>query len=183
MPVCQSGHLQGIIGQVSFTYQIFSFVIDEPPTAFQLPTQDERGHRHKLYLTNLGPDCRNFVCIYTSPQPPYPLRRASRKVRCLTPSSDDDPRCYGDYFVISGFVNPRLFLLALSLCQCQSAVHVAPLSFHFNSESPVSPLHPLSLGLCCHPRITKHSYLSKQGCPTKWSASAQLYKHCSSVLY
>jgi hypothetical protein len=39
---------------------------------------------------------------------------------------------------------------------------------------------PLSPGRCCHPRITRHSYPSQQGCPSKWFASVQLYNHCSS---
>jgi hypothetical protein len=125
----------------------------------KLPTQDERGHRHKLYLTNLGPDCRNFMCIHTSPQPSYSLRRASRKVRCLTPSSSVN-------------VNP----LSTSP-PCRS---ISTLPFLLCILGSI--LYPLDYAVS-HPRITKHSYLSKQGCPTKWSASALLYKHCSSVLY
>jgi hypothetical protein len=76
---------------------------------------------------------------------------------------------------------PIFRLFALSLRQCGSAVHVAPLPFHFNSF--VSPLHPLFPGRCCHPRITTHRYPNRQGCPKKWSASAQLYNHCSGLLY
>jgi hypothetical protein len=101
-------------------------------------------------------------------------------------SSQSHPRRYvaattTSSSVVSSTPSFPFLALRLSLCQCGSTVHVAPLSFHFNSL--VSPLHPLSPGRCRHPCITKHSYPSKQGCPKKWSASAQMYNHCCSLLY
>jgi hypothetical protein len=64
-------HWSGILHVPNFLLR--HSLIDEPPS--QLPTQDERGswHRHKLYLTNLGPDSALTVgtlCVFTPPLSP-----------------------------------------------------------------------------------------------------------------
>jgi hypothetical protein len=58
-----SAQMAGRVDTLSFTCQIYSFVIDKPATVFPLPScQRKTNAVHKLSLTNSGLDCRNFVC-------------------------------------------------------------------------------------------------------------------------
>jgi hypothetical protein len=69
-------------------------------------------------------------------------------------------RC-SDHFVIISLVDPPSFPFSPSASRWIRCPRCpGPLSFHFNS--PVSPLHPLSSGRCCH-RIRKTGiYLLQQ---------------------
>jgi hypothetical protein len=88
----------------------------------------------------------------------------------------------------STVLDPILVAAATTSSSVVSSTPIFPFSLSLSvNVNPLSTLPPcrsistlpfllctLSPGVCCHPRITKHSYLSKQGCPTKWSASEAL---------